>query len=345
MFNNIFEKYRATSKEAQETEGNAFTKALMAARKNGDSHFVVSGKRYKCEDYMEKTECPQCEGKGCDHCDGKGYHESIKKESVEEAMDPVKDKEAKKKFADRDDKDIDNDGDVDSSDKFLHKRRKAIAKSKKEDEPKGGEDTAVMNPKKEDKVSKEGADPDTVRMMKANPKMQKTGGPGGMKGLNKKAQKYTKAALRKEEASIRDKLMSIWEDAAGGKRKKDQNRDDGADATSGSAKKMKDGHGNPEVDNTDEKGHDDASKAGKAVKSQAKARSSGDNTASGDRNVINKVKEAYASMYEMDEGKCVREMKKLHAEKCPKEEMYRKCNEKYGCSREQFNELYEKHCN
>ena len=34
----------------------------------------------------------------------------------------------KKKFADRKDKDIDNDGDVDSSDKYLHKRRKAVSK-------------------------------------------------------------------------------------------------------------------------------------------------------------------------------------------------------------------------
>ena len=30
-----------------------------------------------------------------------------------------------KKFDDRKDKDIDNDGDVDSSDKYLHKRRKS----------------------------------------------------------------------------------------------------------------------------------------------------------------------------------------------------------------------------
>ena len=38
----------------------------------------------------------------------------------------------KKKFKDRKDKDIDNDGDVDSSDKYLHKRRKAISKAMKE---------------------------------------------------------------------------------------------------------------------------------------------------------------------------------------------------------------------
>ena len=48
-------------------------------------------------------------------------------------MDPVNKDAVKKKFADRKDKDIDNDGDVDSSDKFLHKRRKAISKAMKED--------------------------------------------------------------------------------------------------------------------------------------------------------------------------------------------------------------------
>ena len=48
-----------------------------------------------------------------------------------EAMDPVNKDAVKKKFDDRKDKDIDNDGDVDSSDKFLHKRRKAISKSMK----------------------------------------------------------------------------------------------------------------------------------------------------------------------------------------------------------------------
>ena len=46
-----------------------------------------------------------------------------------EAMDPVNKAAVKKKFDDRKDKDIDNDGDVDSSDKFLHKRRKAISKA------------------------------------------------------------------------------------------------------------------------------------------------------------------------------------------------------------------------
>ncbi len=47
---------------------------------------------------------------------------------------------------------------------------------------------------------------------------------------------------------------------------------------------------------------------------------------------------------DMDEAACVREMKKLHAAACPKNEMYKKCNEKYGCTKEKFNELYASYC-
>ena len=46
-----------------------------------------------------------------------------------DGLDAVQPDAVKKKFKDRKDKDIDNDGDVDDSDRFLHKRRKAISKS------------------------------------------------------------------------------------------------------------------------------------------------------------------------------------------------------------------------
>ena len=51
-----------------------------------------------------------------------------------EGLDAVQPKAVKKKFKDRKDKDIDNDGDTDDSDKFLHKKRKAISKAISKDE-------------------------------------------------------------------------------------------------------------------------------------------------------------------------------------------------------------------
>jgi hypothetical protein len=51
-----------------------------------------------------------------------------------EGMDKVQPKAVKKKFDDRKDKDIDNDGDVDSSDEYIHAKRKAISKAIKKEE-------------------------------------------------------------------------------------------------------------------------------------------------------------------------------------------------------------------
>ena len=68
---------------------------------------------------------------------------------VEKKLDAVNPVAVKKKFDDRKDKDIDNDGDVDSSDKYLHKRRKAISKAVKGEAKKDKEDIEV-NPKVDD---------------------------------------------------------------------------------------------------------------------------------------------------------------------------------------------------
>lgn len=81
-----------------------------------------------------------------------GYQE------FQEAMDAVNPKAVKKKFKDRKDKDIDNDGDVDASDKYLHKRRKAVSKAvKKEDmdKPMTSAERAKAMQKKADKVKKD----------------------------------------------------------------------------------------------------------------------------------------------------------------------------------------------
>jgi hypothetical protein len=101
-------------------EGNAFTKALSAARDNGDDEFIVSGKKYRVEDYDEDDE----EDK--EELDEDNTND---KSDDGEGLDKVQPKAVKKKFKDRKDKDIDNDGDTDDSDEYLHKRRKAISKA------------------------------------------------------------------------------------------------------------------------------------------------------------------------------------------------------------------------
>lgn len=74
-------------------------------------------------------ECGKPTNETCPHdCMDKTGDNWVAK-STTEAMDPVNKDELKGKHKDRKDKDIDNDGDVDSTDKYLHKRRKAISKS------------------------------------------------------------------------------------------------------------------------------------------------------------------------------------------------------------------------
>ena len=75
---------------------------------------------------------------------------------VEKKLDPVG----------KEDADIDNDGDTDKSDKYLHNRRKAIGKAM----GKKGEETATINPKVSEKATAE-----------------------SVKSADKKPQNYTKA--------------------------------------------------------------------------------------------------------------------------------------------------------
>ena len=68
-------------------------------------------------------------GKTVDNCVKAGDELVHDGEELEEKkLDPVNHKELKGKHAERKDKDIDNDGDVDGSDKYLHMRRKKVSK-------------------------------------------------------------------------------------------------------------------------------------------------------------------------------------------------------------------------
>ena len=115
MPESLEDKIKKIFGETVAKEGNKFTKALMAARDNGKKFFSVNGKEFKTEDYAKEDNTNDKSDDG-------------------EGMDKVQPKAVKKKFKDRKDKDIDNDGDVDSSDKFLHKRRKAISKAVNKEE-------------------------------------------------------------------------------------------------------------------------------------------------------------------------------------------------------------------
>ena len=95
-----------------------------------------------------------------------------------EGLDAVQPDAVKKKFKDRKDKDIDNDGDVDSTDKYLHKRRKAVSKAIEKESQNGfrmaakkakdnGDDEFVFAGKKYDvqSVYKESFTVDDIRAM------------------------------------------------------------------------------------------------------------------------------------------------------------------------------------
>lgn len=166
-----------------------------------------------------------------------------KKEQQEAKLDPVDKKELKGKHADRDDQDIDNDGDVDGSDKFLHKKRKAISKNVK----KGDKNEVEMNPKKtkeNDAMSVENTLPPVYSRI-----------------LENRAAHYKKAAA----ASPQGEGLS-----PGGKKMK-------ADLEAGA-----------QTDDTEEKGHKDASAAGRAGPA-GKARPN-DNK-KGDKAIINPAKD------------------------------------------------------
>jgi len=91
-----------------------------------------TGKGYKADTMDDHLRMKKM-GYGHDKPEMKETNKNDKSDDGE-GMDAVQPKAVKKKFANRKDKDIDNDGDVDSSDEYLHKRRKAVSKSMSKEE-------------------------------------------------------------------------------------------------------------------------------------------------------------------------------------------------------------------
>ncbi len=80
----------------------------------------------KTEMYNKVSEKYGCSQSQFDELYAQYCNETYKEEKELDDVDP---KAVKKKFANRKDKDLDNDGDTDSSDEYLHKRRKAISQA------------------------------------------------------------------------------------------------------------------------------------------------------------------------------------------------------------------------
>ena len=93
-------------------------------------------------------------------------------------LDAVKGITEKKKMdpVGKADADIDNDGDVDKSDKYLHNRRKAIKKSMKKDDkkPSGKKDQVDVEPQLDDKMNESWLKEESIKIIYRNPKDGKT---------------------------------------------------------------------------------------------------------------------------------------------------------------------------
>jgi len=121
-------------------------------------------------------------------------------------LDPVNDKENDKKFKNRTDKDIDNDGDVDSSDEYLHKRRKATddaidggkkpAKNEEVDESSCGSVNASKKKMKEDDDEMDNDEPMAKDGMK---KCAECG--GSTENHDEECSKYTSSEKSKASAT------------------------------------------------------------------------------------------------------------------------------------------------
>ena len=150
-----------------ETKKGSLESAVLEAVSRAQQAAIAIAKKEKGEKPKneEKTECPQCEGKGCDHCGGKGYH------TTEELT-------AKQKKLD-----VDKDGDIGADDLA------ALRKKAKKEETELDEDMVSSLAKEfEKRVKKQGYSSktqDRERMAVLGMAKKKGASPDDMKKLDK----------------------------------------------------------------------------------------------------------------------------------------------------------------
>src|SRR6056300_64128 len=197
-------------------------------------------------------------------------------ESLEEKkkLDPVDDKANDKKFKDRKDKDIDNDGDVDSSDEYLHKRRAAT-----DDAIDGGKkpaDNAKVKKENEDKEESEDEDEDKEEKPKV----------AGKKDDKKKVASNAKTPEIAKIGEAAEELIGMLESAAK-QQKSNATKPEGImDKESPKSKEFADAHAKSEkkYEDDEEDGHDKTFKAQGGTKPKSGKRPQ--DNAAGDNNVV-----------------------------------------------------------
>jgi hypothetical protein len=225
---------------------------------------------------------------------GKIFEDVELEEVSEKKLDPVDDAENDKKFKDRKDKDIDNDGDVDSSDEFLHKKRKAT-----DDAIDGGKKPAVKEEKDEEEESEE--EPKDKKKKPFPPKKKddeeepevepEADGDSDIKKNPKTADK--KAEISKiESVEFRSAFEEMWSafaeavDPKKGATAPEKYDDHSSEHDKEVIKNHK--KSDKKIEDQEEESHDVTFKAGGKDMKQSPARSGADNLSNGDKAPVKK---------------------------------------------------------
>ena len=203
--------------------------------------------------------------------------EEVETDLEEKKLDPVDDAENDKKFKNRKDKDIDNDGDVDSSDEYLHKKRAAT-------------DDAIDAKKKGSKVAEVSAD-----LAKAAAKADKVDiNTDDDEIIKKRLDRKKKDPVESLELDMSKSFVEMWKEmqeaidpkkGATAPEKHDDHSSDHDKKVIAQHKKS-----DKKVEDQEEKSHDTVFKAAGKDMKQAPARSGADNLSNGDKSIVNPVK-------------------------------------------------------
>ena len=199
--------------------------------------------------------------------------------SEKKKLDPVDDAENDKKFKDRKDKDIDNDGDVDSSDEYLHKKRAATddaidggkKPAKKEEDEEEGDD------EEEKEVPKVAGKKDDKKKVASNAKTAE---------ISKIGEGYTTNEEIRGLADAIFDLHKIWESAAKSQTSNATKPEGIADKESPKSKEFMDAHkkSDKKIEDNEEDGHDKTFKAQGGTKPKSGKRAQ--DNATGDTKIV-----------------------------------------------------------